>query len=462
MKSSQWVLALAAVVVMVGLLTFAMVYYGIGDGGGGDGGGGGGGPPAGPAAQLTFDCRVYPPRPTPGVPNELPLNLEARKGGWHDFWFENANDAAVTVGLTKTDCERCTGADLFLLPASQKGKAALLRNWPCLAVALLQGKADKSELAKGGPGVDVPAGAVGWVRLYWDGEKAGPVAHQAELWSGSRDRPTPPLQVLMVFREPLRVAAADLHRGRAPGGELQAVTLPFRDEIVCWSATRRQLPLAVRVLPAGGQSAAGADLFTVGAPVRVPDAELPEVARTKALPSGDFQVLAAYRLPVTLAAATPDGKRQADYGPFRRHVELSLEGEPTAEKARLTFEGRVLGPLEVGKPGDNGVIRCRDFDWRKGTTCEPVAVRAARPGLKLDIDTERTSPFLKAVLRPAADEGEGEGQAWSLEVKVLPERVQGRFPDRDDAYRRDSAVYIRIADDPRAHRVPVVGDAQER
>jgi hypothetical protein len=40
-----------------------------------------------------------------------------------------------------------------------------------------------------------------------------------------------------------------------------------------------------------------------------------------------------------------------------------------------------------------------------------------------------------------------------LEVQVLPDVDQGKLSE---------AVYIRIADDPRAHRVPVVGDAQDQ
>jgi hypothetical protein len=460
MKRSQWIGALAVLVLMVFVITYALVF--LDPGGEGDGKA----PEKGqPPPQLTFEERFHP---TPAGPKEFvkPIAQEARdtRHNFDDFWYENTNDTAVTVGLADSNCGRCLEVTLFVLPAADKERTAWLRAWYAAGteeaerrLKELEARAQSVVLEKGGAGAEVPAGAVGWARLRWSTAETSPApqGRQAKLWFGSPAHPMFALEALVHVREPLR-AAGDQVRKLGPGGQLRPEDLPFREQdIVCWSTTRRELRLTASVLgPA--RVAPDSDPFTVGAQQVLPAdgyARFADQVR-------EWPVLVAYRVPITLARVSADGKRPIDYGPFRRFVLLSLEGEKAAEAVRLCFECRIAGPLEVGGPGEDGSVRFSDFARSKGAT-RSVVVRTERPGLELTVDTTRTSEFLEAKLPPKPEVAEDGSRTWVLQVTVKPGAVRGRFPDPNDPRARDSAVYLRIAGDERAHRVPVSGNAQD-
>ena len=206
MKTAQWVAVLCVSAGIVFGLTFLANYLG-----GRGGTGKGAKTAAAPQAELTWADNVTN---FPNDPSRGPAECEIEHPQSHDFWFKNENAQTLPVGVLSNSCQ-CTSVQLWLA-----------KNRTDIPAAADREKAEK-ELEEAGPpaelkdkegGVDVPAGAVGMVRLSWPGGRAGAKDLAAELWMGEKGPgPVRRFVIRTVFVEPLRVAPRHRRQRAAPG-----------------------------------------------------------------------------------------------------------------------------------------------------------------------------------------------------------------------------------------------------
>ena len=173
MKTAQWIVLLGVVVAMVFGITFAVSSLP---------GRKSSGPKSAPQAKLTFaDSVTRFPAPEPGKPEveQPPAECELGHSQAHDFWFKNENAQDLPVGVFSKTCQ-CTTVELWIAP----------KDWTDVpepaqrdeAVKKLEASVQPTQLLEKQNGAAVPAGAVGFVRLTWKGDKAGPKSLSATLW----------------------------------------------------------------------------------------------------------------------------------------------------------------------------------------------------------------------------------------------------------------------------------------
>ncbi len=467
MKQSQWVFAGLALAALVFLFTFIMNFVGK--------------PDRPRPTRLTNEAH----REVRFLWKAIPYG-EAEEGskGQQDFWFVNDNQEPVEVGLYKKGC-KCTAVELFLLDGSSKPLLAadaaflvgtawvgpvspLATVFPVgpvmpqeMVLRALQGRAGKPhELLHAADAVRVPGGAVGWVRLSWKALK-GPAqmsaqAFTAELWMDNKGFSPTLLETRARFHTPIRVQK-ELVLGILRDDALRMQ--PARGELIVWSSTRLALDLQARDAQAGDNPAT--DPFVVGRPVPLSAAEVRQLEidhnTETSFPLAGGRVLCAYRVGVSLAAVSADGKTPCELGPFHRTVLLSSPGVP-GEPVAVTVRGRVRGDIEIGNE-DEGEIKFRTFARSKGKRAR-LTLLSEVPNLELRIDTKRTPKYLKADL--GAPETETGRRSWRLRVEVLPNEASGVFPRPEDPLYADSAVYLVATapgKPPRRVRIAVSGTA---
>src|SRR5262249_44510124 len=138
---------------------------------------------------------------------EMPaVEMEERGKGHQDFWYANANDEAVKLGLSFKACT-CSSVELFQLPSNGRERlvnvaaavhgagisamnglgslrvvcAAAVGTWAAQkGVSSKELVVNREEVVS----VTIDPGTVGWVRLAWRGEKPGVQRLGARLWMG--------------------------------------------------------------------------------------------------------------------------------------------------------------------------------------------------------------------------------------------------------------------------------------
>jgi hypothetical protein len=437
-STAKWVVAAVVLAVMVFGITFALNFMGSS---------GKEGPventktELGERLQLTFPRTQIPE----AKPNEIvkPVDAELHKPGSCDFWFENTNSKPVALGLLKTSCT-CTGAQVFLLSQGSKQQPG--------SEAQLEKTATVTPLTVGSEeGVTVGPGQVGWVRLQWSGESKKELL-SLTLWLNYKALgPFPTLETLVRFHD----AFNTVQPAFVPFGGASVSRLPWTQSVVCWSSTRDDLRIKGEVM---GGSEGVADLLTVGEPEPLTKKEREELAAR--IPETERPVRSAYRVPVTLRDRTPAGKL-IDAGSFRRRVELALDGEP-GEMLSVLVEGDIQGDVQVVGL-EKGRIDFLSFLRKNGSASRKVRLQSLRPGLKLEVDRERTPEFLDVKLIADTSSSPSAGTAWDMIVQVKPDAVSGRFPRDTPESFRDCAVYVRPAGDTkaRATRIAVDGIATD-
>jgi hypothetical protein len=442
MKQNQWVVAVIVLAAMVGLITYAMTYLGMG---------------IGPGSNTTT---IREDRELTFLWKEAPLGghsgieVEEKTEGHQDYWFFNANSEPVTVGLKTKNC-KCTAVELFVLP--QEAESLLARDArrmvelggsvPALPLAgglsllayheaalpRVQEMAGRPhELKHATESADVPGKAIGWVRLRWHADNEGRQTMAAALWfhSSNGDKGVNLMAAVRIY-QPLRVRPT-LSMGHLREDALGAKTT--RD-VICWSSTRTSLRLEAKD---GKTPDPYHDPFFVGKPEPLGVGEIRELEKRNRKDNDitwEGRVLCAYRIPVTALAVSKDGKTPFDIGPFRRHVIVSCPDVP--EPKQVTVTGRVSGIVEIGSDDSGAEIDFTAFPRLQGKR-ESIAVQSDRADVELSVDDKRTSKFLKATLqKPDPDR-----QEWKLLVEVKPGEAFGDFPRRDDPLFEDSAVYL--------------------
>ncbi len=385
--------------------------------------------------KLSFVTQKMPPQEDGELIPKPPLDVEIGKEGWADYWFENKNEKPLAIGMLKTSCT-CSGADLYLLPPGSKlapGQEAELEK--TVKPIALTGAAEES--------VTIGPKQVGWVRLKWTGERK-PEKLDLTLWLNARAvGPFPNLEARMKFHEALKAEPG------LPFDAVNASKLPRKRSIVCWSVTRKSLAVTAEIT--GGRKGT-AEPLELGTPEPLSPAECKELAPTVK----EQNVLSACRIPLTLRAEAKDGTL-VDAGPFRRRVEVSLEGY-AGEPLVVEVYGAILGDVNV-LGLSSGRVQFPRFDSKKGSTVRTLTLNTTTGARKLELDP-RTADFLEVELSPGKTEA---ATTWTLKVSVKEGAMSGTFPrDKPEEY-RDSAVYFRPVGDAkaRATRIAVEGSATD-
>jgi hypothetical protein len=469
MKQSQMLLAVLVLAVMVFIVTFAMNYLG-----------GGGTPtqttpqgPTGPRRELLFASKLFPPDGLSMV------DRENHKKGHFDYWFVNPHDASLKVGLIGQSC-KCTEVRLSYLPEDGPRRivcdavallgAGLAGAVPAVALQALatpelQKGASEHEILKDKEAVNVPAKAVGWVRLMFKGEKPGPMGLTAVVWTENKETGArTSLDARVAFHDPMRLKPG-LQVGTFKEADLANGVTRY---ILVSSPTRLHLDLDVKAAYIH-KGKPQSDPFHVGKPEPLDRVELDKLQRELVATSQSDpmeggppgQLLCGYRIPVTFKAVSDDGETPFDLGPFRRRVVINckdIEGDPRS----VVILGRVLGLIELGTDEDSGDINFRTFKSSQGKQ-DKISLSTEVDGVNLEVDPHRTSPFLSANLLQlsAAEKGR---KHWRLTVRVLPGKAFGPFPRRDNPAYEDCAVYLIgtvPGKKPQSIRIAVQGTATE-
>jgi hypothetical protein len=496
MKTSQWVGALAVLVVMVFFITFAMNFLrptevrptGPGPG------------PVVTYRPPTFFVKSLPANPLtlqPVDPTDRQMAAyaiyhEERKVGHLDFLMENPYDEDIKIGLINKNC-RC--ASVKVAPATPEWKTRravlaageIMAAYPAADLGLENFFAVTSAVLRTNPDAELqklqealPATAtldprdspqagqqeavvqsrfVGFIRLGWDDTKMGPQPFSAELWIGNpNSNVTAMLEVPVIhFVPPLRAEFGDVDAGKLNEAELEKK--PFEASFRVWSATRAGLKVKAEVVHPVRFDSNRWDPFEVGDPVPLSPQELRDLKR---LPDAAGSVLSAYRIPVKLSGRSPDGKVAVDLGGFRRRLRVWSDGDGKIEPIELTVTGTVQGSVQIGNKRDGGRVLLGVFDSASGSPEEIITLSANSSGVGLEVDKDRTSEFLREGTFLEETAPLGDAPCWKLHVQVKPNAAHGDFP-RDDAMYRDSGVYLKVKGKVVQNvRVPVLGTANDR
>lgn len=462
MKTSQWSVALAVLVVLVFGITFFVNY--IGD-------------PAGtadlPKTPPGMETQLaFPIRGLPVADGKSAYTIERGAEGQADFWFHNANDKPIPVGLNRLAC-KCSSVEVWIVQeGALRGRVAEAVGLkaeaahPDAALAALARlaatagpdrtagleSAAEAQPIKDTP-VEVPPGAVGWVRMKWKNNLLGPQKLDATLWFHHPQLgPTLVLEAWVHFHEPF---ALSMNKVQMP--DLQADRLPDGGAVVAYSFTRPWLDLRARNVPLGRRNPN--DGFAVEKPEALTRAEIASLESQIAGRGGDVPpIRSAYRIRYAVNPRTSDGKGLFDQGVFTRRIEVGLADE--GEKQTVLVEGSVRGDIRLEGPRELGAIDLSTFEAGHGSRVETRTLTTPA-GLELEIDRARTAPFLKAELETPKSTVDG-GRSWVLNVKVEPKKVVGRFPRLDDPDYQDTAVYVRpVGGEGRALRIPAHGNATQ-
>ncbi len=407
-----------------------------------------------PQLRLTFaDTETRFPATDPAHPGQEPPPAECELGQSqaHDFWFKNENAQDLPVGVFSKTCQ-CTSVELWVAP----------KDWTYVpepakrdeAAKKLESSATRTELKEKEGGAVVPAGAVGLLRLTWNGSRLGSKSLAATLWMEEKGPgPQQTFDIWTIFVNPVR-AAAEYSVGVFSPDELPKTVYAY-----CWSSTRSELPLDVQLVHNRWEDKEASNPFQLGAPVKMTEEELGRLRKEKDWRGG--AALAGYKAPLTLRRRSPDGATPMDLGPFRQHLQLKTPG---AEPVQTAISGWVRGDLA---PVDEKAIPVRlgDFVRTKEDVHEMIQLESGPDVTRLELD-KRTPDYLTVDADSLTQPDRvGGRKIWNLQVKWVPSSgASGPFPRDEDDY-RDGAVYVRPVYEktggpsPPSLRIPVVGKA---
>jgi hypothetical protein len=435
-KMGQWIGAVAALVVMVFVITLAVNYLGRGET-----------TKNVPPPPPDYPALDFPVTDYPG--DETAMEVEMRTPGFHDFWFSNEEDKPVPFGvLNRTRCT-CSSIQAFLLPPGVTSPEKKKRDDK--AALDLEAKVEPIELTDDNE-VNVPSGGVGWVRLKWNGTKRIDRVG-AELWMADKAKGgTKKLSVAVLFVEPIQVDHLEKNVGTVTPD-----SPPGHAEIVVFSTIRQSFTFKVEVV--GSRGPQDSEPFEIGKPVPVSAEEIKKIESKYQAGSGGGHVKAAYRVPITVREHSEDKKKLFDLGPFRRTVRISSEDQGT-EPADVHVSGTIEGEVTVGQAEDNGRIDLGTFRAdRPHRLGKPLVLQTEHEGIDLAVDQAPEFMQVKLVL----EKGGSGRKSWLLNVEVPARQAEGSFP-RDEAGYRDTAIYLKLikaGDAPRRIRIPVSGAASK-
>jgi hypothetical protein len=452
MKPAQW-MAVLLLALMVGGITFVMVYLGSTHG-----------PvaatPMPKSASLSFGQKKYPGEGDKG------LITEVNQTGHQDFWFVNDSGEEVPVGLNSKSCT-CTQVELSIAPESWKSRlpeeaagrvlqrASLLlpsgeldglQTLASYAPELSESEVKTTQLTRGNS-VTVPKDAMGWVRLNWQKPDPRTLNTSADLWMSQQNgTATARLEASVLIVRPM-VLNTDVSAGSF---DLRDLEKGRKTWIVCWSMTRPSFAIKVQRDP---ERKAESDPVEVGQPIPLTAEDLRHFETSEKTP---LQMLSGYRIPVTVHAKAKDGT-PIEWGHFRRYV--SLTSEDGIEPVQVKVTGDMHGEVTIGNNHEGKAINLGPFARSRGARGEIILQTDVR-GLELKLDAARVPEYLKVRFPEQPEVTPNGHRMWVLEVEVPPNAAIGEFPRPDDPVYRDSAIYVTTNENPpRSIRVPVAGAA---
>ena len=467
MKPMQIVLLLALVVAIIFGVTFASMYVSR--------------PPDTPSKKRPADVPVNPTlhlnfeQPIFPYANARPTDrivTEYGQMGHHDFWFENANDEEMRLGLSKLSC-KCAEAKVCIAPkewraplaqavATSVGVGSQPLGWVPMGAAVVQKRTDLAESAEGletlkvgPPGVAVPPRSSGFLRLEWEakrGVRAGPRTEMfgVEIWWQSPSAGGATLEANALLAEGVWLDVDDLSTGTlGPNGLAERTVL-------LWSATRRQFAVAEVVSSAP-------DFVTCSQPEPMTDEDRQELLRRgvgvwirEKLERYSIDPRSGYRLRITVREQKPDGSR-FDEGLFLHHIRIKpREKIILPDPLEVAVRGAVRG--DVSLVGAEHGINLDQFAVSQGIRRQ-IALQIERKDLSLKVD--RAPGFMKVRLSEPEPDARGR-RTWKLTLEIAPNTVAGAFPRRDSEEYRDSAIYLKIEGAVnRRLRIPVTGHATQ-
>ena len=154
---------------------------------------------------------------------------------------------------------------------------------------------------------------------------------------------------------------------------------------------------------------------------------------------------------------SPDGTHPLPFGPFKARIRVTCEDD-TMEPILCLVYGRLRGDVYIKGDTAAGMLRFSNFDASKGTGSQSVTLQSDVPDLELEVDTERTKPYVQVVEFKKLEDG----KRWLLRAKIAPNKALGPVPREDDDY-FDSAIYVKTKGNAtRSLRIPVEGEAATR
>jgi hypothetical protein len=452
MRQKQWTSALAVLVAMVFGITFLVTYVSNPEAPDEGQGAGGGADENGPI--LSFLIKTYPD----SIPGEHGLT------GGQVFWFVNEEDRPIKMGMNRTSC-RCASVQAAYFPTEVKSRFV-----PMLAFGGVGSLATNPDVvanltdeSAGGPlsvheldnssVVEIPGKTIGWVLMRWKGDSIGSQLLTAQVWMNNRNQ-TLNLEARVYFVEPVRLTEAD--RRRVVQSPLTLGRLPFEDNIFCWSSTRDHFDLEASVRGSNPTQ----DPFTVGKPVKLTTAECRSLTKQYGLDKIVVPVRSGYRVPITLREKGADGKTMVDLGTIRRWVSLKAPDIEPVEPILTSYEMTIVGDVQLNMRGEARTVDFGPFNRAQGSKTVPVSVWTDNPAVSLEVDRERTSPFIEAHLEEETSSTAQARRTWRINIKVRPNQAIGDFPRGDDGQYQDSAVYLKIKGGTwKSIRIPVQGSA---
>lgn len=414
--------------------------------------------PLASTVEIGFVTRNFPADPS--IPA---LVQEINVPGFLDFWFTNDNDETAVFGLDRKNCT-CSSVEVYLVPdawlktpealaigkgkapnAAQLAEAGEAKN-PAV-VSLIEGLKPKVLENQDRISNEVPARAIGLVRLRFNNDKAGPITLFANLWYGKFDSGI--TTRLDIRNEVLPIMRADTNEVRL--GLISNGRASGTAEVIAFSSTRTKFDVALEPktqIPKG-------DIIAIKGPTPLDAKELAEFAKKIGGP-----VKSAYRF--VARVQLPKGgldEAQTEFGPFVRPYRLvcrELEVNDIYRNFPVNITGSIESEIRVLGANSEGLIEFRNFPTGLGKKV-PVRIETSNPDVKLEVDTKRTSPFIK-VVPVGQPEKLSRGLGYDFEIVIPPNKVDGAFPRNDDPLLADSAFYFRtVGKNPRLIRVPITG-----
>src|SRR5262249_35033399 len=139
---------------------------------------------------------------------------------------------------------------------------------------------------------------------------------------------------------------------------------------------------------------------------------------------GETVVRSVYRIPIEIRERPVSGAL-FDAGPFRRRIELGLDGE-TGPIHVVELAGSIDGEVQVLPRGEFRVNFTK-FVRSKGSQERVLTLEGRDADMQLEIDTERTAPYLSVKMQPKATDP-GKLPQWTLTVRVNENEAIGHFP----------------------------------
>jgi hypothetical protein len=436
-----------------------------------------GGPSGEPPLRFFSSTRMWDPRPEASLQNqnfpgfyERQANAAGQQNG-ASFWFENRNTRPVTMKLKGVSCTSCSGGRVAAIPP-QVARQILDMS----GVSVLPGG-----LFSAFPvGMAGPAANLAEHRLTWQSHTFRDEPNAEYKIPAATDDPSLPQWGILELRfsvgaigpkkleadfevqvegNPevqaakfdiayLGVEPFDLSRLSIEVGDLTATSNPANYDVILFSATRGPrgngpgdlAPPAVSVEMPPGTVGEPGPFVSVGAPVRLPEEELP--LATAQIDRRGVRLEAAYRMTVTVAPRV--GDKRIDLGPLERDIHVSTADTRKTIRVRGTVRG------DIWLDGSLKDFALPTYNSADGVSRSFTVVTKQPAAELVQVPEPATPDFLKVVIEKLPSDGDrgyhrvkvtvppgkGPGGAWNgliaLELKgPQPQRI--RIPVRGNA-----------------------------